>query len=545
MKPTSAIRILLATAAFAGAAEAGQIARTAVNLPAIFNNYSVIQPGMPNYGVAQGAIVQIYGTGLALATSKLQNVPLPTTLNGASVQITVNGVTTQAILYYVSSTQIDAIIPSATPVGTGQIAVTVKGAGTGAPMPITIVQSAFGMLSLNNAGNGPAAVFDLNSNYVNLTNAANPGDFITLWGTGLGPVTGDETLTQQPANLTDIPIEVDIGGRPAFVQYHGRSQYPGLDQINVQVPQGVAGCYVSLVVRTGNIESNFGTVPVAASGRTCSDLAPGASAVQIQTLSSQAVVKAGVIDFLDFSADAHFLSYTNAQFAGTQPGLPASLNDCTVLNYTSAVYPSAALPILNVPNPLQGTPLDAGPSITLAPPSGSGIGSQTLPFENGAYYIDGFTATGSLGGAYTFANGSGGADVGPFTAQVVWPGGGGGFNFSTPGNATSVNRADGLPLTWNQPSHTDPSEFIEIYGFSFAQGAPFGAEFTCFVPLAAHQFTIPPAVLLALPSQAGVAGMPPAVLEVNLVISKQFTAPGLDVATINFVSENVEAFHYD
>jgi uncharacterized protein (TIGR03437 family) len=64
-----------------------------------------------------------------------------------------------------------------------------------------VLQSAFGMLTLNGAGNGPAAVFDVNSNYVALNNAANPGDFITLWGSGVGPAPGDETVLQTPVNL--------------------------------------------------------------------------------------------------------------------------------------------------------------------------------------------------------------------------------------------------------------------------------------------------------------------------------------------------------
>lgn len=335
------------------------IARTQNNSAAIFNNYSSIFPGMPNYGIAQGSIVQLFGSGLATATSDLQGVPLPTSLNGTSVNITINGITTQAILYYVSPGQINAIIPSATPTGTGQITVTVNGQ-TSAPSPIAVVKSAFGMLSLNGVGNGPAAVYDVNSHYIGLTNAANPGDFITVWGTGLGPVTGDETILQQPTDLSNIPIEVDIGGKVAIVQYHGRSQYPGLDQINVQVPQGVSGCHVSVVVRSGDLVSNFGTIPVATSGRTCSEPVAGFTAAQIQSLLSKPVINRGVIDFTaaaDTSADATFARFTNAQYAARQPGAPVSFNDCTVLNYRNVNF--------GIGNPIQPVFLDAGPSISL------------------------------------------------------------------------------------------------------------------------------------------------------------------------------------
>ena len=288
MKSVFAIYLLAATF------PSGMLAQPTVSL--VQNNYSYILPGMPNYGVAQGSIFDIFGQALSTAASTLQNVPLPTKLNGTSVSVTVNGTTTQAILYFVSPTQIAAILPSATPVGTGLLTVSV-GIQTSVAVPIVVVQSAFGMLTLNGGGSGPAAAFDAKASYLGFTNAANPGDYITLWGTGAGPVTGDETTTQVPANLAGIPIEVDIGGIPATVAYHGRSVYPGLDQINVVVPPGASGCYVSVVVRSGSIVSNFGTLPVAPGGRICSEPALSLTTSQIQTLASKAAFNFGTIQF--------------------------------------------------------------------------------------------------------------------------------------------------------------------------------------------------------------------------------------------------------
>ena len=73
--------------------------------------------------------------------------------------------------------------------------------------------------------------------------------------------------------------------------------------------------------------------------------------------------------------------------------------------------------------------------------------------------------------------------------------------------------------------------------------ATIGAEFVCYVPLSANQFAIPSAVLLALPSQAGLA-TPQAFLEVDLVITKPFSAPGIDVGMINFEDDNTIVFSY-
>ena len=74
---------------------------------------------------------------------------------------TVNGTTTEGIPYYVSPTQLAVIIPSTTPTGTGTMTVTYNNQ-TSAAFPITIVQSAFGILTMNGTGFGQAAVLDTN-----------------------------------------------------------------------------------------------------------------------------------------------------------------------------------------------------------------------------------------------------------------------------------------------------------------------------------------------------------------------------------------------
>jgi hypothetical protein len=291
------------------------------------------------------------------------------------------------------------------------------------------------------------------------------------------------------------------------------------------------------VVRSGDVVSNFGTIPVAPSGRTCSELVTGVTADQLQALLSKPTITRGTADVIagtQGSADVQFARFTSAQYAEKQPGGIVSFNDCTVYNFTGTNMATA--------NPIKPAHLNAGAAINLTTPSGSGIGTQTLPFANGAYSISGLMNTGSLKGTYTFT-GTGGADIGAFTAEVTWPGGGGGFTFSTPGNPTSVTRSQGLTVTWSQPSNTAPGEFIQLSGFAFVPNAPLGAEFACNVPLAAGRFAIPSAVLLALPSQAGLA-TPQAQLEVDLIVSTTFTAPGADLGLITFDFESPEPFSY-
>ena len=60
-----------------------------------------------------------------------------------------------------------------------------------------------------------------------------------FWGTKQGPDPNDETRPiAAPQNLASVPFEFYIGNKQAKVIYHGRSTYPGLDQIAVEIPEG-------------------------------------------------------------------------------------------------------------------------------------------------------------------------------------------------------------------------------------------------------------------------------------------------------------------
>ena len=96
---------------------------TGPSITGVQNNYSYILPGFPNYGIAPGALFIIKGSGLSNpGTAVLQSSAspgIPTTLNGASVTVTVNGTTTHPGIYYAIPAQIAAVLPSGTPAGNG------------------------------------------------------------------------------------------------------------------------------------------------------------------------------------------------------------------------------------------------------------------------------------------------------------------------------------------------------------------------------------------------------------------------------------------
>jgi len=537
------------------AAEA--LAQPAVN--AIENNYSYVPAGLPNYGIAQGSIFVIFGSNLAAAASGLQGVPLKTTLDGVSVQFNVQGATTQALLYYVMPNQIAGILPSATPIGTGTVIVT-SGGQNSAPAPITVVQSAIGIAASQPNFAGRAMAFDVNWKPLSQFNAANPGDIIALFGSGAGPVTGDESVSQIPQNLSNIPIEVDIGGAPATVNYHGRSVYPGVDQFNVVIPAGAVGCNVSVVARSGDIVSNFAFIPIAANSRNCSDQVPGVTlpaALVVTGKSSYNVANLilanSVVSNPAITVSGHMFPATVLQHATgggqfqnfTLPGTGTlesggasttpSIGECMLI--TLVIPPPIPGAAQAATVPMQPTQLNAGPAINFTGPNGKA--SAPLQGSLGGTYSGNLGPSGSTalpfipssGGLFTIDNGSGGTDVGPFTTQInvppplVW---------TNMNSITSIDRSQPLTITW---TGGDPNGIVSIIGNAHtgtpAQGGAI-AQFNCTAPVAAQQFTIPASVLLALPPLPipTNGGFAPS-LQVSGQNNFLFSAPGLDGGVID------------
>ena len=521
----------------------------APSIAAIQNNYSYTLPFSPNYGIAQGSIFVVIGSNFAPASSGLQSTyPLPLTLNGVSMTVTVGLTTTRPILYYVTPTQLAAILPSATPVGAGTLSVSAS--GQTATAPIQVVQSNFGILTLNGGGSGPAAAFDASGNALSPTHSAVPGSVITLWGSGAGPSTGDEGIVQTPANLTTVPIEVDIGGISAAVSYHGRSLYPGVDQINVVVPAAVTpGCWVSVVVQSAGSIGNFATMPVAAGGGACSDAVTGLSGTQLQALYSKGAVVVGNIAIGSYTIPPRKIGGNPVAAATSDnasvefarfPSAPAFIQTLiapatpTAMAAAAVSMGSCVVNQLGYINSLPAAPysyMDAGPAITV---SGT-AGTQMLMPVNDFYGANvlGNSLPGvfipTSGGAFTFSNGPGGQAVGAFTANTSVPSA---FTWNERDTITSVTRSQGITLTWQNAA---PNSFVQITGMSSAPSGviSLATSFNCTVPASAGTFTVPSWVTLALPPTASGAGIvSPAFLAVgNYTYPLAFTAPGADFAT--------------
>ncbi len=486
------------------------------------NNYSGTKAGLPNYGLSPGSLFIIAGSDLATTSNTAENFPLTKTLDGTSVSVTVNGVTTQPFLYYILPTQIGAVLPEATPLGTGTLTVSTP-AGSSQPVSIQVVQSDFGILTDNGAGYGPAAAFDSNYNALTATHPATPGELIVFWGTGVGPdpKNDDSTEPQKTDNLTNIPMQVYIGGVSASVYYKGRSAYPGVDEVFVYVPSGVPmGCYVSVATLSGSITSNYGTIPVAPAGSSsCTDQIYFLSKYQALVGKSSANTATIAIDTetRQTSSGTTTASEATAQFK-TLNAVEIyselfsdhwlSLGNCIVDQGNSAGAP---------------TVISAGPNLTLSGPGGEQASFTYSAGRSPAYSVA-LTSSfiPSAGGTFT-VNGAGGsgAQIGSFSASVTIPPA---ISWTNMSAASSIIEPQGLTLNWTGGSS---SGLVVISGDSTGS-AGIDVKFVCLVPAAGGTFTVPPEVLLSLPNTTTSASLGVESLEDPAT----FTAPGLDFGFI-------------
>jgi len=229
-------------------------------------------------GIPRGSIFTITGSSLAPSSLSAPALPLPKVLNGAIVRVwdaaTDGSVLVECPLWYVSPTQINAILPSSLTTGQHYVSVLVGASETGR-LPIIATNGRFAAFSQGGRGFGPAVVQRYDATgapFLNkLTTAAPPGSTLVLWGTGLGALaSGSDADAPQAGTIrTDVTVYVD--GIPATPVYAGRAPgLPGVDQINFTLPSGVMPrCFVPLQAATGNITDRIVTIAVSAGSSTC------------------------------------------------------------------------------------------------------------------------------------------------------------------------------------------------------------------------------------------------------------------------------------
>ncbi|MGB6943669.1 MAG: hypothetical protein WBE37_14815 [Bryobacteraceae bacterium] len=485
----------------------------------VYNAGSWLPPALPNSGIAQGAIFTLTGTGLGpSALQQAVSYPLPTTqgLGGTTIQATVGGVTETCIMIYTSAAQVAAILPSATPVGTGMLKLSYQGESSS--IAIQVLAADFGTLTLNEGGTGPAVVTDPSYVPITMINAAHPGDTLILWGTGLGAAPGNET---EPPTQTDLNtgVQVLVGDKPATVTYGVRGSSPGLDQINFVVPAGVTGCKTSIAVVVKGVTGNVTTTSIAPSGQTtCGDTFDALTAANLQKAIASGTLNIAGVELSrlvggDDELAAAFTSFpVNSLIRSYGGTFGPSVGNCLAYEVEGGSF------VLE--DPVPPSFLNTGSQLVISGPGGT----RTIAATSTGYYA----ATLASGlpffiesGSYTADNGAGGSNVGAFSWDLNLPAS------VIPTVPASINRGQDLTLTWTGGSAFPVVAIYLFNGVKATSSLKSYVDIICSADASSGTFTISSALLSLLPADGYATPTTPGVLiQLGGIAQSSFTVPG-------------------
>jgi uncharacterized protein (TIGR03437 family) len=205
---------------------------------AVAANAASFADGLP---VAPGSVISMFGTFTGSATGANAGFPLSRRIG--ETELLVDG--SAVPLYYVSSRQVNAQVPSS--VAEGQVIAEVRVGGQSVGRaPLTVV------------GNAPGLFAAVNQNGAT-NSAASParrGEALSVFGTGIGavtpPVEDGAAAGVAPLSTGAIP-NVFLSDRQLQVEFSGLAPgFAGLWQINVRLPaDGPSGENLPLTVTNG------------------------------------------------------------------------------------------------------------------------------------------------------------------------------------------------------------------------------------------------------------------------------------------------------
>jgi uncharacterized protein (TIGR03437 family) len=228
--------------------------------------------------IAQGSLFVVFGyfPGPAKLV-QASSLPLPNVLSGISMTVKSGSTVLDCPMIYASNGQAAAVLPSSTPVGTAAVTVTYNGKTDpygASTTQITVAKTSLGIFTTNSRGMGGGIFTALDGTVKTFATSAKPGEIVTVWATGIGPISGPDNAL--PTSFPNFPnVQVWVGGQPAQIVYAGRSGCcAAVDQIAFTVPALANGCNVPVTVVSGGISSNTVAMPVSGSGGACTDSDP-------------------------------------------------------------------------------------------------------------------------------------------------------------------------------------------------------------------------------------------------------------------------------
>ncbi len=236
-----------------------------INVAAISIGPSGIQNAASYFAgaIAPGEIVFISGSGLGpstLATLELDGRGYVAT-SLAGTQVTFDG--TPAPLIYVLDGQVSAVVPyGVSGRSSTQVRVSYQGQ-TSAAVSVPVAAVAPGIFTSDSSGSGQASIRNEDFSVNSPDNPAAAGSVVAVYATGEGqtnPGGVDGKPGGSPAPVPNQQVTARVGGVAAQVTYAGgvTGLVAGVLQVNVQIPAGVTGPAVPLVLNIGGVNTQDG-----------------------------------------------------------------------------------------------------------------------------------------------------------------------------------------------------------------------------------------------------------------------------------------------
>ncbi|HSB12878.1 MAG TPA: SBBP repeat-containing protein [Bryobacteraceae bacterium] len=219
--------------------------------------------------IAPGELVTIFGAGVGPQTPAFLELDadgkVATTLAG--VRVTFDG--WPAPLTYVSSGQINAVVPYAVNGKTNaRLQVDYNGQKSDSVV-IAVADTAPGVFTVTMHGRGQGAILNQDGTLNSPANPAEKGSIVSIWANGMGqtdPPGEDGKITTAPLPVPRSPVYVWINGIQApEITYAGAAPQlvSGVLQVNVRLPLGIpSGSAVAIALTMGYAASPWVTLAV-------------------------------------------------------------------------------------------------------------------------------------------------------------------------------------------------------------------------------------------------------------------------------------------
>ena len=440
-------------------------------------------------GIAPGSIFILKGAYLGpddlIAGTAPYGLRLPDVPGGTEVHVRSleTGEVRQAWIVHAWSFQVAAILPEDFPVGEAEAQVW-HGGHASEPVAFPVVRSFPARFNASEEGSGHGII----QNYVSpaelelngLTHSAKPGQYVILWGTGLGDAGGDE-------------VQARIDGQAYPVTYAGPAPgIPGVDQINVQLPADIQqpGCYVRIGLEVRGLSGQEVSIAVAEEGGACkhpwgltaerlAEIEAGDRAIWIKTdladgtselegprppLGPQPPFTLGgsVITASAYSLNVAGLesAANTARFNNLIPQsrLACSMGETIGLRIGGGILPGEPIPSPPEPENPPSRPAEAGAPWTFTGPSGQSFDLTRLPPGQApaGWLGPGQFEPGYLSPGEWVLTTPGGTDVPPIEAAVQMPA------LPEVSGPSVIRRDEAVVLTWPTNQFANSMASVEL-----------------------------------------------------------------------------------